>query len=63
MNGGIAYVLDEKGDFASRRCNLAGVDLEPVLEPEDAGLLRSVILKHANATGSRKAQEVLRNFA
>jgi glutamate synthase domain-containing protein 3 len=30
MSGGIAYVLDEKGDFAVKRCNTAGVDLEPV---------------------------------
>src|SRR5262249_25901049 len=28
MSGGIAYVLDEKGDFAEKRCNHAGVDLE-----------------------------------
>ncbi|MGZ4821686.1 MAG: glutamate synthase large subunit [Terriglobales bacterium] len=63
MNGGIAYVLDEKGDFASRRCNLAGVDLEPVLDPEDAGLLRAVISRHAKATGSPKAKDVLRHFA
>ena len=62
MNGGIAYVLDEKGDFADHRCNLAGVDLEPVLDPEDACLLRAVIAKHCHATGSRKAKEVLANF-
>ena len=30
MSGGIAYVLDEKGDFAEKRCNHGGVDLEPV---------------------------------
>ncbi|MFN2308695.1 MAG: glutamate synthase large subunit [Gammaproteobacteria bacterium] len=36
MSGGIAYVLDEGGDFA-RRCNLAMVELEPVPE-EDAAL-------------------------
>jgi glutamate synthase (NADPH/NADH) large chain len=29
MSGGIAYVLDEEGDF-ERRCNLAMVDLEPI---------------------------------
>jgi len=34
MSGGIAYVLDEDGDFRSR-CNLAMVDLEPVLEEEE----------------------------
>jgi glutamate synthase (NADPH) large chain len=33
MSGGIAYVLDEDGTFASR-CNLAMVELEPVLEEE-----------------------------
>ncbi|WP_375460348.1 glutamate synthase large subunit [uncultured Enterovirga sp.] len=34
MSGGIAYVLDEDGNFA-RRCNLSMVDLEPVEEEED----------------------------
>jgi len=34
MSGGIAYVLDEQGDF-ERRCNLAMVDLEPVPAEED----------------------------
>ncbi|MGH8547889.1 MAG: glutamate synthase large subunit [Methylococcales bacterium] len=35
MSGGIAYVLDEKGDF-EQRCNLAMVDLEPILEEDTA---------------------------
>jgi glutamate synthase (NADPH/NADH) large chain len=34
MSGGIAYVLDEDDTFASR-CNLAMVELEPVLEEEE----------------------------
>jgi glutamate synthase (NADPH/NADH) large chain len=34
MSGGIAYVLDEDGDFA-RRCNMAMVELEPVPEEDD----------------------------
>ena len=38
MSGGIAYVLDEDGDF-ERHCNLAMVDLEPIAE-EDAVLER-----------------------
>jgi len=33
MSGGIAYVLDEAGDFA-KLCNMAMVDLEPVLSEE-----------------------------
>ena len=38
MSGGIAYVFDEKGDFAEKRCNLASVDLEPVIETRDVEL-------------------------
>jgi glutamate synthase (NADPH/NADH) large chain len=34
MSGGVAYVLDEDGTFATR-CNLAMVELEPVVEEED----------------------------
>jgi glutamate synthase (NADPH/NADH) large chain len=34
MSGGIAYVLDEDDSFRSR-CNLAMVDLEPVVEEEE----------------------------
>jgi glutamate synthase (NADPH/NADH) large chain len=33
MSGGVAYVLDEKGDF-DRRCNMAMVELEPI-DPGD----------------------------
>jgi glutamate synthase (NADPH/NADH) large chain len=35
MSGGIAYVLDEEGDFA-QRCNLAMVELEPIPEEDNA---------------------------
>jgi glutamate synthase (NADPH/NADH) large chain len=34
MSGGIAYVLDEDGTFASR-CNLAMVELEPMPQEEE----------------------------
>ena len=33
MSGGIAYVLDETGDF-DKLCNMAMVELEPVLSEE-----------------------------
>jgi len=39
MSGGIAYVLDESGDF-NQRCNLAMVELEPV--PEEAAALEDL---------------------
>ena len=32
MSGGIAYVFDDQGDFATRRCNKASVDLEPLVD-------------------------------
>jgi glutamate synthase domain-containing protein 3 len=61
MSGGIAYVLDEKGDFAERRCNTASVALEPV-EGEDAITLRTVISRHVEATGSPRGKWVLENW-
>jgi glutamate synthase domain-containing protein 3 len=61
MSGGIAYVLDERGDFAERRCNTASVDLCPV-EGEDAFTLHELISKHADATGSPRGKWILENW-
>jgi glutamate synthase (NADPH/NADH) large chain len=44
MSGGIAYVLDEDGTFASR-CNLSMVELEAVPEEED------MIARHYHQSG------------
>jgi glutamate synthase domain-containing protein 3 len=63
MSGGIAYVLDEKGDFAEKRCNLSGVDLEPVMETVDIQLLRHWIAEHFDATGSPRAEWILENWS
>ncbi len=41
MSGGIAYVLDEIGDF-EKRCNSAMVDIEPITPDEDAALLNDM---------------------
>jgi glutamate synthase (NADPH/NADH) large chain len=35
MSGGIAYVLDEEGDF-TQRCNMAMVELEPIPDEDHA---------------------------
>jgi glutamate synthase (NADPH/NADH) large chain len=35
MSGGVAYVLDEEGNFEDR-CNLAQVELEPIEEEDEA---------------------------
>lgn len=58
MSGGIAYVLDEAGDFATR-CNPEMVDLERLVEAEEISDLKEMIAKHHEYTGSRKAKEVL----
>jgi glutamate synthase (NADPH/NADH) large chain len=62
MTGGIAFVLDENGEFASVRCNRAGVDLEPVVEQADIHGLETLITRHFEATGSPRAKWVLENW-
>jgi glutamate synthase domain-containing protein 3 len=62
MSGGIAYVLDELGDFAEKRCNTAAVDLETPAE-EDAQQLYELISKHVAATGSPRGKWILENWA
>jgi glutamate synthase domain-containing protein 2/glutamate synthase domain-containing protein 1/glutamate synthase domain-containing protein 3 len=59
MSGGIAYVFDEEDDFGRKRCNLAMVDLEPVIENTDVELLQRLIARHAELTGSRRARWIL----
>jgi glutamate synthase (NADPH/NADH) large chain len=62
MSGGIAYVLDETGEFGKTRCNRTSVDLENVDIPEDIETLRYWIARHAEETGSTRANWVLDNF-
>ena len=57
MSGGVAYVLDDAGDFPVR-CNREMVDLEP-LDDEDAALVRGLLERHRDATGSAVAEALL----
>ncbi|MFD1956494.1 glutamate synthase large subunit [Paenibacillus thailandensis] len=61
MSGGIAYVLDEAGDFVNR-CNLEMVLLERVTEEKDLAELRSMIERHALYTESSVASRVLNEW-
>jgi glutamate synthase (ferredoxin) len=61
MSGGIAYVLDEEGDF-SIRCNQDMVDLEP-LNAEDSEEVKEMIQRHVEYTGSDKGEKVLANWS
>ena len=62
MTGGIAYVLDETGEFQKTRCNRASVDLEPVEDEKDIETLRYWIARHAEETGSPRANWILENW-
>ncbi len=61
MSGGIAYVFDERGDFASR-CNHEMVDLEPVQDPAEIQEVRTMIRRHWEWTGSTLAQRILEHW-
>ena len=61
MSGGIAYVLDEQGDF-EKNCNTSMVELEAVESAEDRGTLRKLIERHTHYTGSERGRMVLDRF-
>jgi glutamate synthase (ferredoxin) len=58
MSGGIAFVVDEGGDFW-RHCNTEMVQLTAVEDNEEISLLREMISRHAASTGSLRAQAIL----
>jgi len=62
MSGGIAYLFDERGDFTEKRCNLQSVDLEPLLDEQDVPTVRNLVKRHAELTGSCRAQWILENW-
>jgi glutamate synthase domain-containing protein 3 len=60
MSGGIAYVLDEAGDFP-KRCNLQMVELEEITKEDEDAILR-LVRRHFQYTRSARAEEVLRKW-
>jgi glutamate synthase (NADPH/NADH) large chain len=78
MSGGIAYVYDEDGQFA-QRCNTAMVNLDKVLassdqdnqidrkfwhnDQTDEAQLKKLLEDHFKWTGSRRARELLDDWA
>jgi len=57
MSGGVAYVLDHDGTFASR-CNTELVGFDPIEETDVATIL-ALVSEHAERTGSTVAATVL----
>jgi glutamate synthase domain-containing protein 2/glutamate synthase domain-containing protein 1/glutamate synthase domain-containing protein 3 len=60
MSGGIAYVLDEQGDFPDK-INNPSVDLDP-LDEGDVELIQRMLRRHFQYTRSKKADDVLRKW-
>jgi glutamate synthase (ferredoxin) len=58
MSGGIAYVLDETGEFP-KNCNLEMVKLYRLEDPEEIEEVRQMIRKHAEYTKSERSWKVL----
>jgi glutamate synthase domain-containing protein 3 len=61
MSGGIAYVLDEHGDF-DERCNFEMVDKEFFADDGEEKAVRALIEKHAKLTGSTRAKRILKDW-
>jgi glutamate synthase domain-containing protein 3 len=60
MSGGIAYAYDADGDFHIR-CNKEMVDLE-ALDEEDMKLVRGLMERHREYTGSTVADRLLNEW-
>jgi glutamate synthase (NADPH/NADH) large chain len=60
MSGGIAWVYDVDGTFAEN-CNTEMVDLDP-LSAKDEQQIGELLRKHVSLTGSKLAQDILKNW-
>ncbi|MGB8258728.1 MAG: glutamate synthase large subunit [Terracidiphilus sp.] len=62
MSGGRAFVYDDQGDFTSRRCNKASVDLEPLALDADVEEVKNLLMRHIELTGSPRAAWILEHW-
>jgi glutamate synthase (ferredoxin) len=61
MSGGVAYVLDQTGEFP-RRCNQQMVTLDKLEDPDEIEQLWKIIQRHQTYTQSAKAASILANW-
>jgi glutamate synthase (NADPH/NADH) large chain len=65
MSGGVAYVLDESGEGGAagggfeRVCNKEMVQLFPLSDPDETAMIRRLIDRHVEYTGSTRARALL----
>jgi glutamate synthase (NADPH/NADH) large chain len=62
MSGGIAYILDETGNF-SQHCNQEMVDLDQMVDLLEIAELKALIERHAKHTGSARAKLILARWS
>ena len=62
MSGGLAYVLDERGDFEDRCLQNANVDVEPFEAEADIEMVRDMIKQHVAYTRSPKGEWILEHW-
>jgi glutamate synthase (ferredoxin) len=58
MSGGIAYVLDEAGDFPTR-CNMELVGLEKLTDADEIDRVWKLVQRHQTYTQSERAAKIL----
>ncbi|HYE83155.1 MAG TPA: glutamate synthase large subunit [Clostridia bacterium] len=58
MSGGVAYVLDEEGEFCAR-CNEEMTGIESLTALKDIKLVKDIIERHYKYTNSIKAKKIL----
>src|SRR5713226_2398703 len=78
MSCGLAYVFVKRAETTEKRCNLDSVDLEPVLESQDARLVegrlvkksfgevklvQDLVVRHLGLTRSPRAAWILDNWS
>jgi glutamate synthase (NADPH/NADH) large chain len=61
MSGGVAYVLDERGNF-DYFCNKGMVELVPVRDYDDQDFIIETLKKHIHYTDSSKARNIIQNW-
>jgi glutamate synthase (NADPH) large chain len=62
MSGGVAYVLDEKGDF-DFFCNMEMVELSLIEDSMDSKEVQGLIANHYKYTNSQRAKQILDNWS
>ena len=64
MSGGVAYILDQDGDFVSKKLNSEMVKVYPLIECNDREIqvIKDKITEHHKYTASARAKDILENW-